>query len=320
MNSTPAASDSIQIYYVVGSLSIGFALIAIFISCVIFTLVWRTKPRLHTLKHLLICNTCLASIVYCIVQSNNYIFIIFLPWETSDWSCRWRGYFSYMTISAVIYSYLVQAISRFFFSVLSTKYRILTTFKAHITLTLAHWFIVLLLPLPSIVTKDIVFVPFALCWVTMEHTTHIVYTAFVYYLLPIICIIIIYTHIYYRVKRTKKSGNTAASSQNAQKRNLEVLRNILLLLGIYILGAIPTLLFMLTSIRLLYYVGIVSVSLTVAVEKVCTIVLDRDIRQIVWTLISRMKPIVPFGPAATLGRTQQKFDHYSMKSSAIALT
>src|SRR5690349_179217 len=98
-------------YTVVASISMVFALIAVMIASFILILVSLTK-QLHTVAHLLMCNTCISSILYCIVQCNNYIYLLFIIWDTDDISCRWRGYFGYMSIVAVIYSYLLQAVSR----------------------------------------------------------------------------------------------------------------------------------------------------------------------------------------------------------------
>jgi hypothetical protein len=120
MNSTTTTDESIPVYtineyYVAASLSSAFAFICIIIGIIIVILIWRTKPSLHTVNHLLICNTCIASIVYCVSTINQYIYLIFIPWESSDMSCRWRAYFYYLGITGFMYSYMIQSISRFFF-------------------------------------------------------------------------------------------------------------------------------------------------------------------------------------------------------------
>ena len=64
-------------YSIVAPTSMAFAMIAVIISCFILTLVSLTK-QLHTAAHLLTCNTCIASIVFCLVQCYNYIYLIFI--------------------------------------------------------------------------------------------------------------------------------------------------------------------------------------------------------------------------------------------------
>ncbi|CAF2489416.1 unnamed protein product [Rotaria sp. Silwood2] len=239
------------------------------------------------------CNTCIASIVYCIVQTINYIFLIFVPWETSDVACQWRGYFGYMSISAATYSYLIQAISRLFFSKFSTKYPGLLTFRTHYYLILIHWIVVFIIPLSSVITKDIYFRPGLLCWVPLKYTIHVAYTAFAYYFVPVSSIIIIYIYIYRRIKNGSKRAEIILNTAN-DKRDLEVFRNIVILLSIYITGGIPTLLFLLFTIELCYLAGIVTFTLAVTVEKICTILLDRELRQVVWNIIFSRNRVTPF--------------------------
>lgn len=317
MNSTTndsALSDMKQ-YYIVCSLSAGFGLMAVVISVFIVIIIGLTKPRLHTVRHLLICNTCIASIFYCTIQTINYIFLIFLPWQTSDVSCRLRGYFSYMSISAATYSYLVQAISRLFFSAFATKYPRMTTFKVHYVLILIHWIVITIIPLPAIITKDIYFRPGLLCWVPFNHTLHVGYTFFAYYFAPIFSIIIIYIYIYQRIKRVRQQADVILNTTN-NKRDLEVLRNIVILLGIYISGAIPTLLYLLSSINIFYLIGIVSISLAVSIEKLCTVLLDREIRLVVKNMMSSRNRIMPFENSITRAKIQDNFTHFQLTNMA----
>ncbi|CAF0836622.1 unnamed protein product [Adineta steineri] len=288
------ASFKISDYYAVCLLSGIISIIAIVISIFILILVWRTKPQLHTVRHLLMCNTSIASILYCIIQSINYIFLIFLPSEKTDLGCRWRGYFAYLSICGISYSYFIQAISRFFISILSHKYRWLTTFKAHYILILIQWFTVIIIPLPAIITKDIHYRPTSLCWVPLKYIIHVIYTFFAYYIFPALCICIIYIYIYHRVKRITNHPDTLFRFPNGEKRDLELLRNIMILLGIYWLGGIPSILFVITANKSIYLISIISISLTVAVEKICTSILDRDIRQHLKRLLISRNRVVSF--------------------------
>ncbi len=260
----------------IAPLSMVFAFIAI-VTCLFILMLISLTKQLHTVTRFLTCNTCIASILYCIVQCNNYIYLLFITWDTSDQSCRWRGYFGYLAIVAVVYSYLLQAISRFFFTILSTKYPSLKSLKTHLYLIIIEWIVVFVLPLPALVTKDIFFRPNSLCWVPKKSMLHVAYTVIVYYLIPILIMIGIYVSIYIKVR------NNAAiqSNRRRQNRDLEVFRNIMILFTIYILGGIPSILYILIGIHFLYSVGIVSLTFAVTVEKFATLLLDREIRNIV---------------------------------------
>jgi NADH:ubiquinone oxidoreductase subunit 3 (subunit A) len=136
-SSTTVAVYSSTNYDIVAPISMTFAILAVIISCFILVAISLTK-QLHTVTYLLTCNTCISSILYCVVQCNNYIYLLFITWDNTDQSCRWRGYFGYMSVVAVIYSYLLQAVSRLFFTVSSMKYRWLISLKTYLYL-IFYW-------------------------------------------------------------------------------------------------------------------------------------------------------------------------------------
>ncbi len=281
---------NIEDYYIVCSLSTGFAAIAVIICTMILVLVWRTKSRLHTVSYLLMCNTCCASILYCVVIVNNYGFLIFEEWQTSDMSCRWRAYFAYIGIAAIVYSYLIQAISRFFCSMSSIRYRWLTSFKTHYILIISQWFTVLLLTSPALIRQDIYFISKMLCWVSPKYPLHVFYTIFTYYAIPVTIIVISYMYIYHRVKQ---QTNHIIVRNTRQRHDLELLRSILILLSIYLGSGLPTILFYLTSIKLIYLINLVCLTLAVVIEKLCAIILNRELRQAFKNLLCRTTRILP---------------------------
>jgi hypothetical protein len=308
MNLTTVDSQTIYTVedeYIVASLSVGFSCIATITSAIMLVLIWRTKRRLHTVTHLLIGNTCIASIFYCIVTINNYIFLIFVRSEISDMSCRWRGYFTYAGISGLSYSYLIQSVSRFFICILSSKYRWLTKFKTHYILIGIQWVAVFLITSPSIITKDIPFHPKFLCWVPIEYTLHTIYTYLMYYIIPLVIIIIIYIYIYYRVRKSKKNVRTIIISINSPKYDLELLRNIIILISIYLGGGLPSLLSDLTLSKVPYLLSLIIQSLSVFLANLCTIVLNREIRQVIKSIICRTTAVTPFNNVYPVGKLQE---------------
>ncbi|CAF0885409.1 unnamed protein product [Rotaria sordida] len=305
MNSTEVTSDYIHDYSIVCSLSAACALSAGAISITILILIQRIKPRLHTVRHLLMCNTCIASILYCIVQIYNYIFLLFFPSVTSDIYCQWRAYFAYFTISTVTYSFLIQAISRLFISVFSIKYKCLITFKTHYFLIIIQWFTVIIIPLPAIITKDIYYRTNQLCWVPITNIIHTTYAYITYYTIPTLSVCMIYIFIYYRVKQAKKEARSLLRLIHGEKRDLELLRNIVILMSIYLISGIPLVLFLFSSNRILYLIGLVTLSLAVAVEKVCTILLDHELRQVIRKLLIRKRRITPLDNRHTTRRYQE---------------
>ncbi len=210
-------------------------------------------------------------------------------------SCRWRGYFAYTAISGVTYSYLIQALPRFFLCILSTKCRWLTTFKTHYIVIGIQWVVVFIITSSSIIRKDISFHPKYLCWVLTQYILHKVYTYLMYYITPLVFVIIIYIYIYYWAKKTKKNvTNITNSTTNSQKRDLELLRNIVILVCIYLAGGLPSAASDLTLSKLPYLLSLITQSIAVCVANLCTNVLDREIRQIIKSILCWTTSVVPF--------------------------
>lgn len=279
--------------FIACGLSTFFIVLSLIIGIFLMTVIIRTKARLHTCRHLLMWNSSFALTFYCIVQLNNYIFLLFLPWQSSDISCRWRGYFTYMSIVAVSYSYFIQTISRFFFAVLTTKYPILITFRSHYLLLGFNWLGVILIPLPAIITDDIRFVPNSLCWVPFSAMLHVLFTVVAHYLIPLSLVVIMYAYIYCRVKRHRQNIRMSMNTNISNRLELELLRNILVLIGIFFLGGTPTVLFMISLMKFFYLMAFVTLSFCAAFVQLCTILLDRDLRDVVRSLLLPRTRVVP---------------------------
>jgi len=208
--------------------------------------------------------------------------------------CRWRAYFAYVGIAGVMYSYLIQAISCFFFSAMSLKYRWLTTFKTHYILIGIQWLIVFLITSSSIITNDITFHPNKLCLIPMKNTLHAICAIFAYYGIPLLIIIIIYIYIYCRIKQIKRNAATIAKSTISQKRDLGLLRNIIIIISIYLGGGLPRIVFFVTQTKYPYLINLVTQSLTVAIAKLCIVLLDKEIHQVIKSIMYRTIPAMPF--------------------------
>ena len=300
MNQTLSTSpmEDMYGYYIVCSISAVCAILAIVMSIIIVSLVIHVKRRLHTERHLLMCNTAVASSFYCISQLTSYVVLIFFPQITDDVSCRWRGYLSYASICGATYSYLIQAVSRLFFTVFATKHPWMVSFKMHRLLIFIHWLVCFTLPLSTLITDDIYFRPGLLCWVPLSRFIHAVYSIMISYVLPIIAIAILYIYIYRMIKNVEKRREFLRNTTH-EKRDLEVLRNIVIFLGIYIVGGTPSLIYLVSSVEIFYLTGIATVTLAVFMEKIVTIILDRELRSVVKGLIYSRHQITPLDHSMT---------------------
>ncbi|CAF0727982.1 unnamed protein product [Adineta steineri] len=263
-------------YSIIAPVSMIFAIIAIIITSIILIIVLLTK-QFHTVTRLLTCNTCLASLLYCTVQCVNYSYLLVITWDKSDRSCRWRGYFGYMSMIAFLYSYVLQVISRLFFIILYTKYRWLITLRTHLYLIFIGWIIILVVPSPAILTHDIFFREGELCWVTKTYKLHTYYIIAAYYVIPILLIIVINLFIYIPVYYSGKN-TTIQRSIKRNDRDFIIFRNIMISFSVYFLGGVPIIIYMFTDIEFFYSVGVISVTFAVIMEKLVLIYLDREIR------------------------------------------
>jgi hypothetical protein len=139
-----------------------------------------------------------------------------------------------------------------------------------------------LMPLSSIITKDIIFRPLKMCFVPMKDKIHLFYLLTISYVIPLLTVIILYTIIYRHVIRS--TANVRRASIRT-KRDTELARNILILLIIFVFSGVPTVIYMIVSNTtelvpyILYLIPITATTIAVAIEKIVTIILNKDIRK-----------------------------------------
>ncbi|CAF1537920.1 unnamed protein product [Adineta ricciae] len=266
-----------------------FGIICIAIDLFIFILVYRTKPRLHTVNHLLICNTSFGSMYLSIIYIINYIHAIYIYWDTSDFTCRLRSYFTYVSIGGMMQSYTTQAISRFFFSILSTKYRWLTTFRTHYIMILIQWLTVLILALPVLIFDTARYYPGILCLLINGYEAIDAYFQIINLLVPFLVVIFIYICIIIRVRQIKRNvrATTSANLLHNSRNDLKILRNILIFIGMVIVGVSPTAILWFVSSGSLYHISLVCTMFSVTLTAVFNILLDREIRETIQNMYRR---------------------------------
>ncbi len=254
-------------------------LTSIFLSFFIILLIFFTKT-LHSPANLLICNTCLSTVFYVIITTMKISFF-YMESILSDWWCRILAYLGYACLNMAVYSYVIQGLSRLFFIVLY-RHRKFLNYKCHIIIIICQIFISLLTPLSTLITQDVVFRPLNICYIPANKLIHIGYFFVSSYLIPFFIVIIIYGIIYCRVIR---SSTAIRQSSHLTKRDLELMRNILILLMFFLIGGIPSLLFniILSKTRSVSTVfnmfSAVGASIATTGEKICLMFLNKEIRE-----------------------------------------
>ncbi|UJR06948.1 hypothetical protein I4U23_011237 [Adineta vaga] len=264
-----------------------FAILCIMINLFILILIYRTKPRLHTVNHLLISNTSFISIFYSIMFLIDYIYMIFIISDTSHLTCRFRSYFTYVSIGELMHSIMIQAISRFFFVILSTKYRWLTTIQTHYILISTQWLIVLFLTLPILIFDTARFYPRSFCWIIPEYNNIDLYLFVINFILPFLTVIFVYFYILNRVHKIKRNQIIMSNSIQHQKRDLIILRNTMILISIGLMASIPNIILSIHYYDIIYSIHLVCLTFSVTLVALCNVLLDREIRQTIQTYFQR---------------------------------
>ena len=250
----------------------------ILLSVYIISIIHFTKT-LRSPANLLVSNTCLATIFYTIIVSINITCFI-MEIVLSDWVCRAQAYLSYVSLTLVAYSYVIQSVSRHFFTVLS-RHRALRNYHAHILLVASGIVLSLVIPLPSLVTRDIGYRLRSMCLIPSRYIIHLAYFFASSYFVPLFTVIFIYVIIY---RRVKSSSRTVENRSRSNKRDLQLARNILILFMIFLISGLPGVTYILIlkttswDSQGLYVLTLAATALASMVEKTSLIVLNRELR------------------------------------------
>jgi len=210
--------------------------------------------------------------------------------NVSTISCRTSGYIGLVSCIAKVFSYVIQAISRYMSTVLS-QHRQLITFREHIIMIIISWLFSIILSSLMLISP-IAFqyeVESRLCVLTSKvfHTSLTI--IIIGYILPVNIIILLYYLIIRYITRANRSRLNTATIQN-NKRNLKVIRNILKLLAVGIIGGAPY--FLSTIINRisqtpwpLYSISVLSIVFSALVESATIFFTNDDIKKILSTKI-----------------------------------
>lgn len=268
-------------------------IVVLALSHLILLLVLFNKT-LHSPANLLIGNTSLAMIFFFIVTTIKMA-IFYTELIITDQSCRILAYLVYGFLQMVSYSYVIQALSRLFF-VIFHQHKHLLHYTFHFILIICQILFSFLTVLPTLVTKDVVFRPGWMCYVPSTSVGHVYAIFLTSYMIPLCSNIIIYAIIYCRV--TKSSAVLRQSSHEA-KRDLRLLRNILILFLFFLSAGIPWIIYSIigyttkSSSLALYLMPVLATTFAAILEKICLIFLNHDIRRALNKLLEDLHLIRP---------------------------
>ncbi|CAF2981555.1 unnamed protein product [Rotaria sp. Silwood2] len=221
-------------------------LTAIFSLVMLTTIIYHWHPHCRSTSNLLTCNSCVAFLFFNItiaIQIPN-LFQAQQQQLTNNLvtpSCRIRAFLFLFACIVKIFSYLIQAISRYF-TIILYKRKILLTYRTNILLILFSW-------ICSLVLGSSMFIsPVAFQYEPESYlcvfTTKVFHTSFtlmiVAFLLPVNIIVLLYGIILRHTTRTNVI-HVENVLRNNNKRNIKVFRNILMVVVVLIVGGTPNL-------------------------------------------------------------------------------
>jgi hypothetical protein len=283
-NSTEAAPSLFSTIFIYSTYAISF-LIVLSVSIIIFHLT-LTVEKLKTFSNLLICNTCLISLFYSVTTFLQVFMIVFIPFypigKDSRLFCIVRAYLTVVSTTLLSSSFLLQALSRLFYSVFPNHRRCLLTWKCHYFLIAIQWIVGFLTPMTILINhKDVIYRTSIFCTIELNHTLHLYYIYSTEYLIPVLAILLIYITIVYRMNYYSSASKQRHSSP---VREAKLLKNILIFVAIFTLGGLPSVIYicLMAPHRILsihfFILTLVSIPLAMAMEKVSVLWLNTPFR------------------------------------------
>jgi hypothetical protein len=283
-NSTEIFPSLVSIIFIYSVYAISF-LIVLLISIVIFYLTLTVK-NLRTFSNLLICNTCVISLFYSCTTFLQVFMIVFTPFhpigKDSRLFCIIRAYLTVVSTTLLSSSFLLQALSRLFYSVFHAHRRCLLTWKFHYFLIAIQWMMGFLTPITILIKhKDVMYRTSVFCTIELSHTLHLYYLYSTEYIIPVLFILLIYITIVYRLNYYSSLFKPRHSSPT---REAKLLKNILIFVGIFTFGGLPSVIYtcLLAPQRILsihfFILTLVSIPLAIAMEKMSVLWLNTPFR------------------------------------------
>ena len=274
-------------------------LIAIAICVFIFGLVMIFHRRTRSVPILLACHTCLTLLVSSIMLGSmilsSLLGFIHLPSEQQGnprW-CRWRGFLIHGCLCALYDSYMLQATYRLC-RVVFYQRKYLHTFSLYVLLVVIETFVGVFSLLPVLIRGDIVYLASEyFCQTPFTNVSAMMYIAVRLFLLPILFIISVYIYLLYHIRRSGQVSISFRHNSQRNRRDLIVIRRLLLTLTILIMLALPSVIFLLIFtltghlLSLTYRVGWFSVSFSLVSLAYMLIGLTRPLKKTVQRLFSR---------------------------------
>jgi hypothetical protein len=197
--------------------------------------------------------------------------------------CEIRTYIAYVCFCSLFYSFVLQAIFRLF-RIVFYKHKRLQSFGVFLIAITLQWILSFLFILPHLLLDDFQYLPTEYnCWFGFQNTRGLIMITIILYNNPLTIIFTIYTQI---IRYTRRVTQIQQARQQANRRDLIILKRIVILVFIIAGIGLPTvvivLIYMITKYLMpyAYHLQGLSLSLGVLITSVSLIFITARIRQI----------------------------------------
>ncbi|CAF1062316.1 unnamed protein product [Adineta steineri] len=222
--------------------------LVITISCVFLIIIILNKTC-HTVIMMLIANTYLSALLFgcCLLGSSVFMFQNDVKQiQDQDSLCNFRGYFIYVSCGLHNYSFLLQAIYRYLTAVYPNRL-FWQSRRIQILFICIKWIFCFVYILPILFTNGFTYnVDNQIYQTPLALSFSIIYASTCVYAFPMLLIVLIYFTLVRNVHGMSKRV-TAANTLSRAKRELKMVRRIVILVGILLTIGFPYVLFAVIS-------------------------------------------------------------------------
>jgi hypothetical protein len=243
-----------ELFYTVDfSLSVVVSTIGLIIGLIMIIIVANHRSS-RTVANLAFFNTIVGITAYCICNIVSSIYGFHEDWAIQQPGCVLRAFCFLFIPASISYSYLIQAVSRIFFTVFF-KYKYLTTYRVHWYLIALNWIIAILVSIvPFFFDGSFVYEKEShLCVLTSKNFLISIYAIVIAFVIPLNGSIIIYHIIFCHARRSSRriapsTSNTTASHVPSARREMKLARNMIMIETFYTAAGTPLLILILWQV------------------------------------------------------------------------
>ncbi|CAF1461178.1 unnamed protein product [Adineta ricciae] len=197
--------------------------------------------------------------------------------------CQIRTYLAHVCFCALYYSFVLQAIFRLF-RIVFYRHKIFQSFGMFCIAVFLQWVISFLWILPNLLLDDFKYLPMEYnCWISFENLRGLIMVTVTIFNNPLSIIFTIYTQI---IRYTRRSSEMQQRRQHSNKRDLLILKRIVILIFIIVGIGLPTVIIVIIYICTKYVVAFayhiqgLSISLGVFIASISLIFITPQIQEV----------------------------------------